>query len=286
MKIFGKEKVKKKWTFSQKGNLWRIVFAGNNCLAGETRDNEKRSVYFFSLDYKSGKVFLSDYEFEEGNYWISIEGASDDYLFLHRYIRPEMPDHKNIICIDIKTGKKVWENEMYSYLFHTNERLFGQKQKFESTEIAEISMNDGSILNINPIEENDKIFSIRDSNEDLIYENSNYPSALTDLNQDESIRNIITESTKGRDVFGEIEFIKKDNFLIHSFYSSLKSDNGRERKYLQNNLFVTDYNGKNLFSEVLNKKSHFNVPDNFFIKDNILFYIKEKKEFNALELIS
>jgi len=66
MKFFGKRNnintLKTLWNFSQKGNLWRFFFAGKDTIVGETRDNEEKIVYFFSLDANTGKTFLKNHK--------------------------------------------------------------------------------------------------------------------------------------------------------------------------------------------------------------------------------
>ena len=97
MKIFNRNKnaLKPSWVFSQNGNLWKFIFGGNDFIAGETRDLEKRLLYLFSVRITDGKKFMSDFLFENGNYWISVEGATSKILYLNRFEKPELPYQHN-----------------------------------------------------------------------------------------------------------------------------------------------------------------------------------------------
>jgi len=280
-----KNKLKPGWIFSQNGNLWRFIFGGENLIVGETRDLTKRVVYFFVIDISSGKTYLKNFLFEDGNYWISIEGATSEIVFLHRYDKPELPYHKNIIALDINTGEKLWENEKYLYLFNTTENLYGIKQNFESYEIVELNLKDGSVKSVIPPEEHSGIYEIRNSVEDLQHEFSDYPVKYESV-KDENISSIILNETKNIEYKGEIEYLLKENYLIFNYYVPAGIDlKDLNRKYYENRLRIFDINtGEILYSDILNAKSTYNVPDNFFTKNNYLFYLREKKEIVFIEL--
>ena len=57
------------------------------------------------------------------------------------------------------------------------------------------------------------------------------------------------------------------------------------KKFYLNTLCVFDITtGEKLYQDVLNKKSSFNVPDNFFCKDDFVFYLREKKDIVAIKV--
>jgi hypothetical protein len=287
MNIFrNKKNIKPEWFFSQTGNLWRFIFGGDNIIVGETRDLKERKVYFFTVDIKSGKTLLKDFLFEDGNYWISIEGATSDIVFLHRYEKPELPYHKNIIALDIRTGNKLWENDYYLYLFNTKSKLYAYKQKFESTDIVELNMNDGSVIRKFAEDENTNIHKIREANDDLFLEFTDYPVKLEN-SCNENILSITKEETGNNKIKGNIEYIVKNNLLIFNYYVSSGIDlNDINRNIYENRFCIYDLNsGEKIFSDILNKKSMYDVPDNFFVKDNFLFYLREKKEIVAIKII-
>jgi len=218
MKIFGKKnKLQPDWKFSQKGNLWKFVFAGGKIIAGETRDTENKLLYLFTLDTETGECFLKNFLFEDGNYWLSIEGANDRYVFLNRYQNPELPYHKNIIALDIKSGNKIWENEECQYYFSTKDEIYGYRSKFESFEYFRINLSDGSSSPV-PDEKVSEIMHLKQkTDEDSFNEYYDYPKPHSIYPADENTLRIFSEETGNLKNTGEIEYVIRKNLLFFNY---------------------------------------------------------------------
>jgi len=287
MRLFerNKYKIKPEWVFEQRGNLWKFIFGGKDFIAGETRDLEEKKLYLFTLEIHTGKKLLKDFAFEDGNYWISIEGASTHILYLHRFEKPELPYHKNIIALDLRTGKKLWENEEFQYFFSTEENLFGIKQKFEKTDLVEINISDGKVIRQITDEEYPDIIELkRKSDDDLYTEYYDYPKSVSQYPPENTESVIIDEEVSNAE--GEIEYITKEGKLFFNYYKPAEIDiKDITRKYYKNVFCIFDTaTGEKLYEDVLNDRSSFNVPDNFFCKDNFLYYLREKKNIVAIKL--
>jgi hypothetical protein len=287
MRLFerNKYKIKPEWVFNQKGNLWKFVFGGKEFIAGETRDLEEKKLYLFTLEIQTGKRLLKEFSFEDGNYWVSIEGASSKILYLHRFEKPELPYHKNIIALDLKSGRKLWENEEYQFYFSTEETLFGVKQKFEKADLVEINITDGKVLRQIPEEEYAAILDMkRKSDDDLYTEYYDYPKSVSLYPPYDYAGEIIRAAITNAE--GEIEYILKDGKLFFNYYKpgdiNIKDIT---QKHYKNIFCIFDVTtGEKLYEDVLNERSSFNVPDNFFCKDNFLYYLREKKDIVAIKL--
>lgn len=287
MKIFDRNKYKLKpaWVFNQSGNLWKFIFGGKNFIAGETRDLEKKLLYLFSVSINDGKRLMSDFLFEDGNYWISVEGASSKILYLNRFENPELPYHKNIIALDLLSGNKLWEIEEYQYFFSTEDRLFGMKQKFDKTEIAEIDISNGSILKVFSETEYPALLELkRNSDNDLYNEHNDYPVSFTKSTPENHITNIINSEINGS--AGDTEYLIKDDYLIFNYYKESGIDmKDINRKFYTNTFCIFNIpNGKKIYSDILNRQSGYNVPDNFFCRNEFVYYLREKKDIVALKL--
>ena len=287
MRLFerNKYKIKPEWVFNQSGNLWKFIFGGKDIIAGETRDLEKKKLYLFTIEIQTGKKLLRDFLFEDGNYWISVEGATTSILFLHRFEKPELPYHKNIIAIDIRTANKLWENEDYQYFFSTENTLYGIKQKLDNANLVEINVQDGSVLRKISEEEYPDILELkRKSDDDLYTEYYDYPKSISQFPPDNNVGKIINEPVTNSE--GEIEYIIKDGKLFFNYYKP-GDINVKDitRKYYKNIFCIYHIDsGEKLYEDVLNERSSFNVPDNFFCKDNFLYYLREKKDIVAIKL--
>lgn len=288
MKLFRKKKtLEPKWKFSQKGNLWRFYFGGNELIAGETRDLDTKKVYLFSLNYKTGEVYLKDFIYDEGNYLITIENATEKFILISRFERPEMPVHKGITALDIKTGEIIWQIEKNEYLFHTGNRLYAYQQRFEDTVLYEYELETGNGIREIPNEIHKEIYTLRDEScDDLFNETYNYPCVFSEGDFSSLADKILKDELKNIKTFSEPEAIERDNFFIFNFYEdkgiNLKDLN---KKNLRNILRIYDKVKKELlYEDVLNETCSYNVPDNFFFKENYLFYLKEKHELISINI--
>jgi hypothetical protein len=103
---------------------------------------------------------------------------------------------------------------------------------------------------------------------------------IPETEPDEEIKRILGEERNQKLVSGKIDYIILENLLLYSFHEILPD--GRKMK----NLFkaVDIHNGKVIFEEELNRGVTNLIPDSFFIKDNLLFLLKEKTELLVCSL--
>lgn len=288
MKIFGnKNGLSPDWKYSQKGNLWKFIFAGKNKIAGETRDIENKKLYLFTLDVSSGKPFLKNYLFEDGNYWISIEGANDNTLYISRFQSPELPYPKNVIAIDIKSGNKLWENNEHVFHFCTDEKTYGLSGKSGKVEYCELNNADGTARQLSDGEKAEIAGLKERSDHDLFTEYYNYPKPHSAYPADDNCSGIFKLETGKGTVEGDIEYIIRKNLLMFNYYleSGIASASGR--KIYKNIFCIYDSrSGEKLFEDILNENSNYNVPDNFFVRDDRIYYLKGNSELLSINLSS
>jgi hypothetical protein len=281
----GKNKLKPAWKFSQKGNLWKFIFAGKKYIAGETRDIARKTLYLFAIRIEDGKKILTDFKFDGGNYWISLEAANETTIFLSRFGNPELPYPKDIIAIDIKTGKLKWENTDYVLYFCTEKLLYGYKRKFESVEYVKLNIDTGEVEELIPESNNPSVAEMKEkSDTDLYGEFYDYPKPVSLYPPDGKASEIIRTETGGEEISGDIEYIIKNDKLFFNYYVKALPDLKNLNKNFYKNIFCIYclVQGNKIFEEVLNEKSAYNVPDNFFSRDNRVFYLVEKKELKSI----
>ncbi len=284
MSIFSKKyKLSPDWKFSQNGNLWKFIFAGKSTIVGETRDIEKKLLYFFCLDAATGKQHLRNFLFEDGNYWISTEGANENTLFVSRFQSPELPYPKNIIALDLKTGKKLWENEDYVFHFCTDEKIYGIRTSGGKISYAEIDRADGSARILNDAETSELSGMKAKSDADLYTEYYDYPKPNSAYPAGSAAENIFRAETSGKIQAGEIEYITAGNLLLFNYYHESGPVPGTDRRVYKNVFCIYDSEKEEkLFEDVLNENSNYSVPDNFFMKDGRVYYLKGRNELLSI----
>lgn len=275
------------WKFSQNGYIWRIVNADKNLIAGETRDLDKKHMFLFVLDISNGKPVLKNYKFEEKDYWITIEYADFNRIYMHRYENPELPYNSGIIAFDIKEKKSIWENKEYQFYFADKGILYASKQFFEEIKTYKLNPDNGEIIQELTYEESLILHELKYSNKSEIKnEIENYPSFYQKTDTNNEIGKFIEDEIYSKNIKGNVEFLIKDNYLIFNYYQYKKSNNlNKYQQILENTICLIDLQRERiLHREIINSKSNHNVPDSFYIKDNVLIYLVERKEIKGIIL--
>jgi hypothetical protein len=272
------------FTFSQKGNIWRMYFNHNGITVGETRDLNSKEAYLYSFNFKTKEIFFKNYQIEE-KWWFSIEFVSDNFIYLNRFANPEVPEPIGIYAHDIKTGKEIWNNKDLIFYFSDNDFVFGLKQLFESKILYKLDANTGNVIEEYRTDEDiRKVIAQKNENDLKMYEGCLYPEVYNLADNDMVFETEINIPDKNK-IEGHLEFIRFNNYLVYNYHIKQGIDlKNIERQILSNILQIKDASGKIILNETLNKVTSSYVPDSFFIKDGHLFYVKEKKELTAINL--
>lgn len=254
------------------------MFSDNGLIIGENRDTEKKSVTFFCLNAADGTVVWKEKQFSE-QWWIGLEGISGDRLFLHGFQKPNMPEHKGIICVDARTGSELWRNADSALLTTRSPYVYGYRDLFERRVYHEIDETTG-VFN----REMDELPDGVDGNVTLEKTDFLFPQQLEPAN--ERLWRLLPRIVQRNDAnIRSAEYIETNDRALINIYSihPKPGENGQEN--LTNTLYIVEAaSGKKLFSDVLNKETPYPVPDSFFVDHHTLYYIKERKTAVALAL--
>ena len=257
------------WKYSAEHILWRVMFSEYGVIIGEDRNTESKTVSFFCLDSTTGKPLWQQKNFGEP-WWIGLDAVKDGRLYLHGYRKPDMPEHKNIIAVDLKTGNVIWKNTDCTFLAIGTPFIYGYKDLFERRVYFRMDENTGIIL--------DELAILPDGVEPNIqYEKTDFlfPHQVTDNG---SIAWHTASETKG---MLNAESIEVSNTVILNVYSR----NMPPAEGLKNTLSVIDTTTKKkVYSDVLNESTPYPVPGSFFVEGERVYYIKERKTFVAVDL--
>src|SRR3989304_2231091 len=108
--LFKAGKIRPAWQYKTDGQLWRILFSESARIVGEDRNEEKKEVTFFCLDEMSGEVLWNRVRLKE-HWWIGIETLYDGIVYLHEYVKPDLPQHHKIIALDLESGERPWRDD-------------------------------------------------------------------------------------------------------------------------------------------------------------------------------
>jgi|SRR5690606_1764255 len=274
-------KIKKEYTYSTSKQIWRLLPSNTNKLIIEERDPELKEVSFSCIELSSGKKLFINKTIEE-KFWIGIEKIYNDIIFLHKFKKPDMPGHIGIIAFDINKKEILWKNDELIFLFINNEDLFCYSEtSFESKRYFKLNYLTGEILNNYGGNQSEIIKTqemIKDEDEFAGYTFTQ--QFFLEIETDERVKNILTEERNSNLISGKINYIKINNLLLFSYHIIIP-----EKNEMKNIFKAVDIDKRKIiFDMELNRGVKNFIPDSFFIKDNLLFLLKEKSELIVCSL--
>ncbi len=272
-------KIKREYSFSNHRQIWRLLPTDSGKIVIEERNVETKEVFFNCLDSKTGKKIFSSFQLEE-KFWVGIETIYKDILYFHKYMKPDMPHHKGIIAYDAITNEILWENNDAVFLFILNNKIYCFRELFEVREFYSIDYRNGRYLD----EFKENAAEINILREESLQKNNFEGYYFTEYYNPEnevnpSLKIIINNLFDNHKITGRVEFIKLNDLLLLSYHEIVESN-----KY--NNIFlaVDIADKKIIFEEKLNTNVRAIVPDSFFVKDDLIFLLKEKEKLLVCSL--
>lgn len=270
LSFFTTSRLKPRWQFTAEQTLWRIMFSHDGMIIGEDRNTETKSVTFFCLRSHDGSVVWKDRTFIE-QWWIGLTGVTEDRLYLHGFKKPDMPEQKSIIAVDLPKGTILWNNSDFAFIALKPPFVFGYKDLFERRLYYRLDERTGELLEeLNALPE--------DVLENEQYEKTDFTfSRQASAEEDPELWSILT----GEPGFVSAEIIPDVNHSIVNIYQKHPT----VERSLRNTLHIIDTTTKKkVYSDVLNGSTPYAVPDSFFMDGRRIYYIKERKTFVALDL--
>lgn len=270
--------INKKYIYNNDRQIWRIIPSGQRVIIEERSAND-RSVFFNCIDIKTGEEIFSDVQLEE-KFWIGIEAVEDDYIFFHRFPKPDMPNHKSIITFDINTASVLWQNDDLTFLFYSEKKVVCFRQLFEGRDYYLLDASNGKIISELGNDE-EKVNELREESiEDYYAEGYLFPVEFRrDISPETDFEKYLHNYAQKYIIRDKINYISIDDLLLFN-YHEIADDN------MFNNIFVAVSldTGKVLLKEILNKKIKALMPDSFFVRDDLLFLLFDKTKFGVYSI--
>ncbi len=262
-------KIKKKFSFTNDRQIWRLIPTDTNKLVVEERDTNTKEAFFNCLDISKGKIIFKNFQIED-KFWVGIETIHNDIIYFHKFLKPDMPIHSGIIAYDINSKEIIWKTDEYNFLFIKNDKVYAFKNKFEGREFLSLDYKTGDIIESYG-NDSKKINILRE--EELSKNNFKgylFPQPV-DLSNSYSFIDIINELRTERVITGKIDFVEYENLLFINFHEVLS--NGK----LRNIFRAIEINSKKIIlEEILDMETKLFIPESFFVRNNMVFLIKEK----------
>jgi len=280
--LFQQRQLKPSWSYTTSGVLWRLLFSETNFIVGEDRDTAAKQVLFFCLNAANGDVLWKNVSFGE-SWWIGIETVVHDKVFLHGFKKPDMPEHCKIIAVDLGTGRELWRNNDFAFLYATPEKVMAYRDMFERRMFYELDAATGEFLQ-ELSEAPADLYEARDGIRGR--DNFLFPEPLTEDNSEFSLVAPLVDKYCTRSAIrGSIEYIRSNGKLLFNYHAVEGRDEKKNLDILQNRFCIVDEeNAKHVYADIINSSTPGAVPDSFFVDESIAYYIREKNTLIALSL--
>jgi hypothetical protein len=279
--LFGAPRLTPRWSFSTANILWRFLVSEHGLILGEDRDTDAKTVTFFCMDMKTGRVLWSGKSFGE-SWWIGIEALIGNRLYVHGFAKPDMPEHHGLIAIDAVTGAEAWNNPEISFYAADTGRVIGYRDLFERRIFEQFDAATGASLG--------ELAAVEPGTEEMRRHtfgrtDFTYPEPLTgDDARQELILTALAKHGAARDTQLTVEYAPAGDRLCISAHLPHPAADGSATRLMNVLCVVNSNTGKEEYFDVLNADTPYPVPDSFFIDGGFLYYIKEKRTLTALPL--
>jgi outer membrane protein assembly factor BamB len=261
------------------GVVWRVVPTNAGVFVGEDRNLKTKQVSFFCINQTTGEVLWKEISFDE-RWWIGIEAVCSDRVLLHGFSKPDMPDHKKILALDLFTGRTVWSNDDMRFILAVEDSVFASKDTANGRMIFELNLQTGSILR--SLENDHEVLNAAKARmEMLLNDEPEFPMPMNEsFAQDEPTFSLVHRHCRSDDTVAPIEIVDRNNLIFCSYHEKSNMDGG-----LKNVLKIVDRSdGELMFAETLDHNLQNTVPDSFFLQGNMLYFVKDRSSLTALSI--
>lgn len=262
------------WEFQANGVLWRLLPARSGVFVGEDRDLTSKTVSFFCVDRKTGRLQWNVPPPGE-RWWSGVEAVHEKFVLLHEFAAPDLPDHRKIITLDLATGRYRWANAELKFLFLAGDSIYASRDLYDRREFFELDITDGRILrevdgaSVNVLREQ----LPAEGPEGLVF-----PGRLDEAGLEAIVP--AEDLIRRGEMLENAEHIAIDGFDVLSYHV-------REARpaLLSHRLVVIRKRGRKVVhSDRLIADAASAVPDAFFAIAVMLYYVREKRTLCALDL--
>ena len=261
------------WSFDAGGTVWRLIPTATGRILGEVRNQEEKRASFFCLDGASGKTLWRDRAFDEP-WWIGIEAVAGDIVLLHTYEKPDMPQHRSMIAIDLRSAQELWREAEVTFWFLAGTSVYGVREGLGSRSALEIELRSGRRIRI--VDETlAELGELRKNASQSLQTGEITLASPYAQGGDHELDRILSRSVLRTHGTAGLESLRLNDYLLVSFFVPTGAGEG-QRPEFANHLRIIDLRkGKILHDEILARSVPAPVPDTFYVKDGTVVSVKD-----------
>ncbi len=281
---FRRSSLSPSWTLETRTHneiIWRLLISPSGVLVGEERDIEAKTASLFAIDLLAGKTLWRHVTLDEP-WWFASEKATEETLFLQTYRKPDLPEPKGIIAIDLKTGNVRWQQHEFSLFRIDRDKVFATRLGFSRRDYLSLDPRTGGIVE----ELGDTAPALKQLNVSSTEPDTNTLNS-NPLRSNDPACEMFYAVVDPTDIRGPVEYLEFKDYNMYCYHARVRGGaDAMLQNMLTNELVVLGRkSGKVIFRETLHRETPFPLPDNFFVTHDTLIYVKEKRELVGVKLL-
>lgn len=268
------------WRQEVEGFLWRLVPDGEGGLIGEVRDPAARRASFVRFLVASGAIAWRGVR-APGGWWSGIECVMPGAVLLHGFASPELPGHRGLTALDLRTGAVLWRDDELIFVAAVDRVVYGLRGRPEQGELVGWNVVTGDAVPVGPADE--------DRVRELVarWQGSPGPAVLLpepveDGTEEYEAADFLLEGAPV--VKGGLEMLKTAGVTVTVHHvQGAPADGGRSvftRILTVIGPGMTDV----VFREILDENLPVPIPEAFLVVDRTLLYVKQRRTLCAVHL--
>jgi hypothetical protein len=137
------------WRHQVAGVLWRLVPDHDGGVIGEVRDPAAKRASFFRVKVSGGEMLWRDVD-APGGWWTGIECVLPGVLLLHGFASPDLPGHRGLTALDVRTGATLWSDDEMVFVAAAYGAAYGLRGRPERRELAGRDVRTGAVGSVEP----------------------------------------------------------------------------------------------------------------------------------------
>lgn len=235
-------------------------------IAIELRDTESRQIQIDTIDYEKN-ILLSSYS-TNIDWWSGLSAISNGCIIIQNFKDATFPEPKGFIVFDTLNQKEVLRNKDSAFAFCSENRLISTRIFFSDIIYESYNLSTG-------LKEESEVDSLKDITPEKV--NISLPLQYNEGNIHFSTINRFIKNCLNQDAVLAVEYLETDSLIMVSYYI-------RGLEKLENFLLLTDLEGMVIEDILISSDLEGISKETFFVKDNHLYFVKNKKELQRYEL--
>jgi len=276
-------RLKPSWEFTTRGRIWRLHPAGAGRLVGEERDVETKVASYFCVDLGRGRALWRERSYGDP-WWTGTEAIHRDVLLLHGFATPDLPEHKQVIAVDLPTGDLLWKNADVKFLSVAGGRVFAARSMHAGQILLQLDLQTGAVVHEGrPGAE--WVGTLPPAGGEEITDAFRFPERMSgDDTHSASLSDLLRAARISAVGAEHIEVIDDGDKVVFGYHDRL-SEPSPDRPLLRSRLALVERRSRTLLhAATIDEKVSFPQPDAFFVRAGFLYYVRDRRTLTAIAL--